>query len=228
MTNKPHNFQHSNTIESGLSDFHKLIVTVLKTSFRKMPARIIKYRNYKCYSQSNFNNELSYYLSGQDFINMSNDDFVSLVMEVFNRHAPLKTKYIRANDSPFVTKELRKEHMKRSRLRNKFLRIRSEENRNVYKLQRNKCVCLLKKTKQSYYAKLNPSDVCDNKKFWKTVKPLFNEQVISTDSITLIENDTLVRDDAKVSEIFNNFFGNGVKKLNIEPYKPLTILSWVF
>ena len=34
------------------------------------------------------------------------------------------------------------------------------------------------------------------------------------------KNDTVVRDDAKVSDFFNNFFGNAVKKLNIEPYKP--------
>ena len=110
--------------------------------------------------------------------------------------------------------------MKGSRSRNRFLRDRSEENRNAYKLQRNKCVCLLKKAKKLYYAKLNPSDVCDNKKFWKTVKPLFNEQVISTDSITLIENDIIVGENAEVAEIFNDFFGNTVKNLNIEPYRP--------
>ena len=218
LTNKPRNFQHSTIIESGLSDFHKFTVSVLKTSFRKMPPKIIKYRNYKSYSQIDFNSELKYYLSGNDFTNMSNNDFVALVMEVFNRHAPLKQKYVRANDSPFVTKELRKEQMKRSRFRNRFLRDKSENNRNAYKLQRNKCVSLLKKAKKSYYAKLNPSDVCNNKKFWKTVKPLFNEQVICTDSITLIENDVIVGEDAKVAEIFNDFFGNTVKNLNIKPY----------
>ena len=127
-----------------------------------MPAKIIKYRNYKCYSSANFNHELSYYLSGADLYVISNDDFVSIVMEIFNRHAPLKQRYVRANDSPFITKELRKEHMKRTRLRNKFLKDKSEANNNAYKLQRNRCVSLLKKAKKSYFAKLNPSTVCDN------------------------------------------------------------------
>ena len=144
-------------------------------------------------------------------------------MEIFNRHAPPKKKYIRANHSPFVTKELRKEQMKRSRLRNKFLRNRSEENGFAYRRQRNKCVTLLKKTKKLYFSNLNPSDVSDNKKFWKTVKPLFNDKVMCTDHITLVENDIIVSDETKVSEIFNEFFGDAVKNLKIQPYTPPVI-----
>ena len=35
LTNRERNFQHTTAIETGLSDFHKLIVTVLKNSFDK-------------------------------------------------------------------------------------------------------------------------------------------------------------------------------------------------
>ena len=34
LTNRPHNFQNSAVLETGLSDFHLLTVTVLKTTFR--------------------------------------------------------------------------------------------------------------------------------------------------------------------------------------------------
>ena len=37
-------------------------------------------------------------------------------------YAPLKKKYIRGNNSPFMNRILSKEIMKRSRLRNKFLK----------------------------------------------------------------------------------------------------------
>ena len=114
-----------------------------------MPPKIVKYRNYKHYSQINFRNELNHYLSRINLFHISNDDYVSLVMEVFNRHAPLKQKYVRANDSPFVTKNLRKEHMKRSRLRNKYLKEKTENNAIAYKRQRNKCVSLLKQAKKA-------------------------------------------------------------------------------
>ena len=119
-------------------------------------------------------------------------------------------KSIRGNDQPFVTKELRKEHMKRSRLQNKYRKNRTKGNEVAYKKQRNLCVNLLKKVKTSYFENLKPSCICDNKKFWKTVKPLFSENTISTDNITLIENNNFVTEDKKVAEVFNSFLSNAV------------------
>ena len=219
LTNKPHSFQNTAVLETGLSDFHKLTLTVLKTSFRKMPPKVITYRNYKYYSNINFCNELNFYLKGVDLNRISNDEYVHLVMDVFNRHAPLKLRYVRANDCPFITKCLRKEHMKRSKLRNMFLKEKTEEYAKAYKRQRNKCVSLLKKAKKTYYEILSPSSICDNKTFWKSVKPLFTDKTTSTDNITLVENKLIVSDDETISEIFNDFFSNAVKNLNIEPYE---------
>ena len=216
LTNRPRNFQNSSLIETGLSDFHKLTVTVLKTNFRKMPPQIVRYRNYKQFSSANFYQELR----SIDLFHTSNDVFTSKVMEILNRHAPLKQTCVRANNNPFITKALRKEQMKRSRLKNTYLKDRTEANHVAFKRQRNKCVSLLRKTKKLYFGNLKSSDVCDNKKFWKSVKPLFNEQAVTTDSISLIENNAIVSDDAKVSEIFNNFFGSAVTNLNIPPYEP--------
>ncbi len=61
-------------------------------------------------------------------------------MGVLNEQAPVKKKSIRANDGPFMTKALRKEHMHRTRLRNKCNKNRTEENLKAFKKQRNKCV----------------------------------------------------------------------------------------
>ena len=82
-------------------------------------------------------------------------------------------KYIRVNDAQFMIKAFRKAVMKRSKLRNKFNKSRTLEACTIYKKQRNICTFLLKKTKREYYANLNPSVITDNKKFWKTIKPLF-------------------------------------------------------
>ena len=72
---------------------------------------------------------------------------------------------LRANHSNFVTEELSKSIMNRSRLRNQFLKNRSVESRIKYSEQRNICVALLRKTKRKYYEALKLSDVNDNKKF---------------------------------------------------------------
>ena len=172
LTNRPHNFQYSTVLETGLSDFHLLTLTVLKTTYRKRPPKIIRYRNYKNYIRDDFQHDLFTRLAGIDLHNISNDEYVALLMEILNYHAPLKTKYLRANEQPFMSKELRKAHMKRSRLRNKYRKNKNDISEVAFKKQRNYCVSLLKKVKKSYFGKLQPSSICDNKMFWKTVKPI--------------------------------------------------------
>ena len=61
LPNRPRTFQCSTTIEIGITDFHKLVVTVLKTCYRKQRPKIIHYRNYK-----NFENDIV----RQDFIRL--------------------------------------------------------------------------------------------------------------------------------------------------------------
>ena len=94
-----------------------------------------------------------------------------------NKHAPMKQKYLRANQGIFMTKDLHKTIMKRSRLRNKFLPDRTDISREEYKKQRNLCVSLLKQAKKDHFANLDIKSVTDNKKFWQTVKPLFSNKV---------------------------------------------------
>ena len=45
----------------------------------------------------------------------------------------MKTKYIRANNFPFLNNELSKAIMVRSRLRNKYLKLNTLESRDAYK-----------------------------------------------------------------------------------------------
>ena len=109
--------------------------------------------------------------------------------------------------------------MLRSRLRNKYYKDKTDASALAYKKQRNKCVSLLRNAKKTYFGNLNPSVICDNKKFWKIVNPLFSEQAVSTNSITLIENNVIIYDDKTISETFNEFFGNAIKNLKMEPYE---------
>ena len=80
-----------------------------------------------------------------------------------NQYAPRK--YGRGNHMPFINKTLSKEIIKRTKLRNKFLKDRTEENKHRYASQRNYCVSLLKKTKKEYFGNLNENNVCNNKTF---------------------------------------------------------------
>ena len=118
---------------------------------------------------------------------------------------------------PFTTKELWRE-IKSSRLRNSFLRKKTEETRKLYVKQRNKCVSLLKKAKKEYYQSLDEENVIDNKKFWKTVKPLFSDKSVSTEKINLTENEKMLTSKSETAETLNNFFSDIVRKLNIPKF----------
>ena len=114
-----------------------------------------------------------------------------------------------------MNKTLQKEIMKRSRLRNIFLKTKTKADKTAYNKQRNHCVSLTRKTKKDYYSNLDEKCVIDNKKFWKTVKPFLSDKNMMDDNITLVENDEIITDDLKIAEIFNNFFSEIVPNLNI-------------
>ena len=99
-------------------------------------------------------------------------EFNDRIETVLNEHAPIKKKYVRANDGPFMTKALRKAIYTRTNLRNRYNKNKSQENWNAFKKQRNRCVKMLRQAKIDYYKTLDIKYLVDNRKFWKTVKPL--------------------------------------------------------
>ena len=159
-------------------------------------------------------------LSQQTFVNNDYgfEKFCNITLKTLDKYAPRKAKHARGNQMPFMTKDLSKNIMKRSRLRNKYLKNNNEENRKLYAKQRNYCVSLLRKTKKAYYENLDERKVSDNKLFWKTVKPSLSEKFNARERISLSENGKIVKTEKETAEVFNNFFGNIVKNLNISQY----------
>ena len=72
-------------------------------------------------------------------------------------------KYLRGNNMSFMNKSLSRTFMRRSQLRCKYHKKRSETNILAYAKQRNFCVFLLRKTKKDHYANLNEKDIADKK-----------------------------------------------------------------
>ena len=58
LKKSPLSFQSSGVIETGLSDFHKMTVTVMKTTFEKSDPKIIHYRDYRRYNSYSFRQDL--------------------------------------------------------------------------------------------------------------------------------------------------------------------------
>ena len=157
LTNCPRSFQNSTVIETGLSDFHKMVVTVMKTTVCKIAPKIISYRDYSDFCNDSFRDSLLHNMPDRLIGNCVKDfdNFTKTCNIILEEHAPCKKKYVRGNHSPFMNKTLLKAIMLRTRLRNVFLNNRTRVNRKKYSNQRNLCVSLLRKSKREYYSSLN-------------------------------------------------------------------------
>ena len=155
LTNHPKCFQNSDVYETGISDFHKLTFTVLKTFFHKAKPRIIKYRDYKHFDNNDFRDELIRELSSN---NIQSDDltrFTNISKMILEKKAPSKERYVRYNQAKFMNKILQKAIMNCSRLLNKYKKVKTEATRSSYKRKRNFGVKLLRRTKKELYNNLN-------------------------------------------------------------------------
>ena len=121
-------------MSTGLSDFHMLVVTVLKTCFSKKKSRELESRNYKNFNSVLFSEDLNYVFSGSS---NSCSKFDKVFLEDLDKQAPRKKKILRANHSSYVSKALRKAIMKRSYLEKLYFKNRTENSLKTYKRQNN-------------------------------------------------------------------------------------------
>ena len=204
LTNQKAMFKLGRLFETGLSDHHKLISVVMKSGIFRGPSRKKAYRSYKNFDLEHFNIALKSEL--EELNDSAYNEFEMAFCGVLNKHAPLKVKILRHNNNSFMTKNLRKAIMHRSKLKNRFNKCRTYENWCNYKTQRNYCVSLFRKTKQQYFKNLNLNDVTGNKIFWQTVKPYFNEKGSGSDKIALSGNESVLTNEKETANTMNNYF----------------------
>ena len=95
-----------------------------------------------------------------------------------------------------------------------YLKKKSADSKTVFDKQENCCVNLLSSAKKNYFANINISSIIDNKKFWKTIKGLFLDEISHKKTVNAIENDTIFSDYQVVADILNNY----VKHINKNLY----------
>ena len=98
--------------ETGLSDFHQLVSIFFKSHYSRLTPKIMYYRNYKNFRNSNFLKDLS-----NNTIILDSDDpnenykfLTTKFQEVVNRHIPLKKKILRENHASLLTKNSEKQY----------------------------------------------------------------------------------------------------------------------
>ena len=173
LTNQKNMYKLSNTFETGISDHHKLISTVAKSGSFKESLQEKIYRSYRSFNIEIFKKTLSDKLCRLE----SNS---------------LKSKFVRHNNNPLMTKELRKAIMKRSQLKNRYNKNRNYENWYLHKKQSNFCVSLLRKTKRNYFKNVKIENMTHNKKFWKTIEPCFSDKGYNQTKMAIIKKNSII------------------------------------
>ena len=144
--------------------------------------------------------------------------FFGTCKETLGIYAPLK-KYLRGNHYLFMNKVLSQEIVKRTRLRNKFLKHNViTEN---YIKHRNFCVFLLRKTKKDYYGNLNPEKIMCNGTFWRTVKSFLSKKSIANEKKLVGK---FLASDMFVAKVLRKFFSN-IKALGIPEFVQNDLLT---
>ena len=106
------NFENMKTISKGLSDFRKMVITVLKQAFQRSSPKELVYRDYKNFNRFIFKKEREGKYSEQ------------ISLEILNIHVTIKRKLFVANHALCMIKALGKTIMKRSELEKEYVKIR--------------------------------------------------------------------------------------------------------
>ena len=122
LTNKPTWIQATCAVETELSDFHWVTVSVMKITFRKLPPKLLKYRDYRNFDNSQFMNSIHSTLSRKEneVLEKDPDVFFNICLEVLHKHAPHKKNASWVITNLSCLKNYQKLLLQRSRLRNKF------------------------------------------------------------------------------------------------------------
>ena len=180
-----------------------MIYTVFKTTFKKLPPKLIKYRCYKKFVKADFERELLEHFN--EIQNMDYTAFQEIFELILEKHAPTKCKLLRGNNKPFMNRDLRNAIATRSRLWNIYISTKSASDLLRCKKQRNFVKSLNFKTKRAYFRNLKPESL-DMTKFWKTFKVFFSDKMKSSDEIILVEKEQIISKDDKTATIFNDYF----------------------
>ena len=121
LTNKPRSFQITNVTETGVSDCHKFIITLMESYISRLKPKNVHYRSYKNFNEEKFLSDVkeadfSFKTSNFD---ENYSDLTKVFSNIVNINVPLKKKILRG-----------------SRLRNRYFKNPTKENETSYKTKK--------------------------------------------------------------------------------------------
>jgi len=215
LTNTAFRIACTLNIDIGVSDCHNYISAATKVHAPIKVKHKVSYRSYKHFNESAYINDMSVApLYVADIFDDVDDKLwcqQTLIKDILDVHAPLKTKIVKHKPVPYMNDKLRKAINVKGMLRRKYVKYKTRSLWLKYKEQRNVVNRLKRVSIQNYFdEKCNNSGLCKSGKiFWDTVKPYFSSKSGSSgQSISLLQDSKVVSEATQVSNIFNDYFVN--------------------
>ena len=202
--------------DCDLSDFHKMVCFATKAFGPTKQRSKISYRSYKHFNEDEYLNDLATapFHVGHIFDDVNDSLWFSetLLRDVIDKHAPIKTKVLKYKQVPYMNSELRRAINVRNMLKRKYDICKTKDNWTKYRNQRN-LVNKLRKQSIGNYMKKSCSNISDGKEFWGQIKPLLSDRCKNLNNdIILNNNGNIVNNKKEVCHIMNDYFTSVAKQ----------------
>ena len=134
----------------------------------------------------------------------------SLITDITNEHAPMKTRKVRPRKPPFLNKTLDRAIMDKARHFHRKNTYPNRKNWESYRVRRNQATSVRKKSMRAYFQKkCTPDNESKQNTFWPAIKTFFTNKGHKTSTDMQIQNgDNVETNPQKVANIMNDFFVN--------------------
>ena len=195
---------------------HSLIVSVIKGGVKNVLPKVTEFRSFKSYDKTAFLKDLCEVpWNVVESVNDVNDAvFIwdRLFKSIADEHAPIKTKGIKGNRTPWITTDLLELRRDRGYHLKKAHNSNSKYHWSMYRKLKNAASTIGRNLKSKYFCKLIEDSKYDGSKMWKAIKETLPSK---TSGISMIEDDGKVHQEAmSIAEIMNNHFATMGKKLS--------------
>ena len=216
VTNCPDKISASGVIHNGLSD-HSMSYLIYKSSQHILNSspRYVTFRKSHGINLQSFLDDLKVQ-NWSDIESIENIDVAvgkweELLLEVVNKHMPLKTKRVRKKNSPWLNDTIFDLIKQRDKMKRKAKNTKLDLHWKEYKRLKNKVTFEIRKSKKNYYSE-KLAQCNDRNQSWKILKSL----VPSRSSSSSFPNNEL--DNSMQANEFNNHFANVAESLRSDLY----------
>ena len=154
-------------------------------------------------------------------MNNAYDTFIERLMVITEKHAPLKKRRIRKQESPWMTSEILDFIRERNFQKKKAIKYKKDDDWTEYKCLRNQVTKKIRKAKADFIVKSVEVSKGNSKQIWKSLKTLMPSKKDNENNIVIEDHNGILQNREEIANRFNNFFvdiGVSIQEQRCENY----------